>query len=188
MPTELLNKVRRMVADLTVISVFPEESIHAENTLEWLLKLHPEAGLSMQIAALGHDIERSFDEKRIVASDYETYDEYKQAHALNSAQILSQLLEQMGVDQELVDDIAHLVANHERGGDDRSELLKNADILSFFHISLPFFYDRKGPDITRKRCVWAFKLLDDDLRPEVAEFDYMDPELKDLVDDCLGFD
>jgi len=188
MPKELLNRVRLKVADLTMLSVFPEESIHAENTLEWVLKLHPEAGITLQIAALGHDIERSFDEKRIVSSDYETYDEYKQAHALNSAQIFAQILEEMGVDQEMVDDVAHLVANHESGGDERSEILKDADTLSFFHVNLPFFYDRKGADITRKRCVWAYKHLPEDLHIEVEEFDYMDEELRALVHDCLSMD
>ncbi len=37
----------------------PEDPRHAENTLDWLLKLKPDADEALQIAALGHDIERT---------------------------------------------------------------------------------------------------------------------------------
>lgn len=182
------EKIRRKIDELTVHSVFPEEPIHSVNTLEWVLKLKPDADEALQIAALGHDIERSFEDKRIHSEDFDDYSEYKQAHALNSAQILSQMLEEYGVDEGMVDDVARLVAHHEMGGDEREELLKNADSLSFFHVCLPFYFDRKGPDITRKRAVWCYKRLPEDLWGYVAEFDYMDPVLKNLLHETLGME
>lgn len=186
MGNDAIEKVKKKINGLIVQSSFPEEPFHSINTLEWLLRLKPESDSALQLAALGHDIERSFDEKRIRTEDYNSYDEYKQAHALNSAQILSQIMEECGVEQVIVDDVAHLVAHHEMGGDEREEVLKNADTISFFHVCLPLYYDRKGEEITRKRCVWGYKKLPEDLRKVVAEFDYMDDELGDLVRESLG--
>lgn len=185
---DALERVKEKINELIIRSSFPEEPFHSINTLEWVLKLNPNCDTALQVAAIGHDIERSFENKRIKAPDFESYDEYKQAHALNSAQILSQIMEECGVEQEMVDDVARLVAHHESGGDEREEFLKNADTISFFHVCLPLFYDRKGEELTRKRCVWGYKKLPDDLKEIAAGFDYPDEELKDLVRESLGIE
>ncbi len=44
-------------------STTPEDPIHAENTLKWLLELCPEADEALQVAALGHDIDRAMEEQ-----------------------------------------------------------------------------------------------------------------------------
>jgi len=187
MDERTIEDVKREISRLTMQSVFPEEPIHSINTLEWLLKLDPDSDEALRLAALGHDIERSFADKRVYSGDYESYDEYKQAHALNSAQIMSQIMEEHGLDQETVDDVARLVAHHEHGGGRREDLLKDADKLSFFHVCLPFYYDRKGEEITKKRCVWTYRKLSENLRGIIEEFDYMDEGLKRLVGTTLGF-
>ena len=188
METEAIKKVKKKINKVIVQSSFPEEPFHSINTLEWLLKLKPDSDIALQIAALGHDIERAFDGKRVRSTDFDTYDEYKQAHALNSAEIITELMEECGIEQKLIDDVARLVAHHEMGGDEREEVLKNADSISFFHVSLPLYYDRKGPDITRKRCVWGYKKLPDHLKKVVAEFEYMDQELLQLLRESLDFE
>ncbi len=42
-------------------SAVPEDPVHSKNTLEWLLRLNPDADEALKIAALGHDIERAID-------------------------------------------------------------------------------------------------------------------------------
>jgi len=188
MQHESIERVKQRINEAVVQSRYPEEPFHAINTLEWVLKLNPEAGEALQVAALGHDIERSFEEKRVHPEDFRTYDEYKQAHALNSAQILTCIMEEEGVVQEFVDDVAHIVAHHESGGSAREELLKNANTISFFHVCLPLYYDRKGEEIARKRCVWGYKKLPPELREIVTEFDYMDDNIKALVHETLSLE
>ena len=83
-------------------------------------------------------------------------------------------------------DVARLAAHHEAGGDEREELLKNADTLSFFQVCLPLYYDRHGADITRKRLVWGFRKLPPELRCTVLDMEYPDPRLRDLVRDSVG--
>ena len=186
MTDNALEQVKKTINTLIIQSSFPEEPFHSVNTLEWVLKLMPDAGEALQIAALGHDIERAFEDKRIHSEDFDSFEEYKQAHALNSAQIMAQIMEEHGAEQDIVDDVAKLVAHHEIGGDEREEALKNADIISFFHVCLPLYYDRKGEEITRKRAVWGFKKLPEDLRDTVRGFEYMDEELARIMQETLG--
>ena len=186
MGTDAIENVKKRIDEIVSMSPYSEDIFHSINTLEWVLKLYHNADIALQIAALGHDIERGLEDRRVKASYYNTFDEFKQAHALNCAEILVEIMEECGVEQKIIDDVAHLVANHEVGGDEREELLKNADVLSFFHVSLPLYFDRKGPDTTRKRCVWGYKKLPEDLRKVVNEIEYLDEELKELVFKSIG--
>ena len=186
MDSKLFDLVATRIDHIISQSPFPEDVFHSINTLEWVLRLAPDADSALQVAALGPDIERGFPDRRIHASNFKTYDEYKQAHALNCARIFSEILTECGVEQAFIDDAARLVASHETGGDPRQEMLKNADILSFFHVSLPLFNDRRGADITRKRCVWGFKKLPPELQDIVREMEYPDDDLKQLLDESIG--
>ena len=55
------QRIRPIIAG----SQTPEDSRHADNTLEWLLRLQPDAGDALQLAALAHDIERAIEETKV---------------------------------------------------------------------------------------------------------------------------
>jgi len=186
MRSDAIEKVKSKIDKIIILSPYSEDVFHSINTLEWVMKLNPDADTALQIAALGHDIERGMEDRSIKASNYETFDEFKQAHALNCAEILVGIMEEYGVEQKIIDDVAHLVANHEVGGDEREELLKDADTLSFFHVCLPLYFDRRGPETTRKRCVWGYKKLSDHLKKNVMEIDFLDDDLRKLVIESIG--
>ena len=188
MGTDAIEKAKGRIDEIVVLSPYSEDIFHSINTLEWVLKLDPNADIALQIAALGHDIERGLEDRTVKARNYDTFDEFKQAHALNSAGILVKIMEECGVDQNITDDVAHLVANHEVGGNDREDLLKNADVISFFHVCLPLYFDRRGPETTRKRCVWGYKKLPEDLRKHVLEIEFIDEGLRELVMEGIGVD
>ena len=190
MVTDKIERVREKIDEIVSMSPYPEDIFHSINTYEWVLKLDPktDTDIALMISALGHDIERGLEDRRVKASGHESFDEFKQAHALNSAEILVELLEENGVEQELIDDVAHLVANHEVGGDEREDLLMYADVLSFFHVCLPLYFDRRGPETTMKRCVWGYKKLSANLRKLLREIEFMDDELKELIMESIGPD
>ena len=185
MAKDLIEDLKAKITNVISISEYSEDIFHSMNTLEWVLQLKPDADDALQIAALGHDIERGIGKRRISASAYETYDEFKQAHALNSAEILVELMEESGIDQGIVDDVAHLVANHESGGDKREEVLKDANVISFFHVCLPLYYDRRGYETTQKRCVWAYRKLPKKLQKHIKKFEFMDPNLLELMNTSI---
>lgn len=177
--------VKRRIEEIIEKSSVPENPIHSKDTLKWVLKLEPGADEALQIAALGHDIERAIEGRKVRRKDYQNYDDFKRAHSLNSAKILSGLMEECDISRELLDDVAFLVHNHETGGDRRSDILKDADSISFFHVNLPYYFERNSIEETKKRCLWGYRKLPDNLKAVVAEFSYKDKKLESLVRSSL---
>jgi len=178
--------VKKRIEEIIRASPVPEDPIHSKNTLEWLLRLKPEADEGLQIAALGHDIERAIEERKVRREDYKNYDGFKDAHASNSAKILAEIMKECTTGRELVDDTFFLVCHHERGGTRHADILRDADSISFFHVNLPYYFIRNGAEETKKRCLWGYRRLPDNLKGLVAEFDYQNKELTSLVRMCVG--
>ena len=156
--------------------------------MKWLLKLKPNADEALKIAALGHDIERAIEERKIKRSNYKTYEKFKDAHALNSAKIIVETMEDCKINQELIDDVYFLVCHHERGGDNRVNVLRDADTISFFDVNLQFYFKRNDEKETKKRWLWGYNKLPSNLKSTVAEFKYRDKKLKSLVDTWIADD
>lgn len=148
-------RIREIIAGSQV----PEDLTHAENTLQWLLRLDSQADSALQLAAFAHDIDRAIETRKVRRSDYSDYDAFKAAHAANGATILREILEECQVVSSLADEVCLLVARHEFGGDGRADLLKEADSLSFFEVNLPFYYQREGWEETQRRCAWGYSRL-----------------------------
>jgi len=171
------QKIRKIIAGSNV----PEDPIHAGNTLKWLLKLEPKADQAFQIAALAHDIERANEKQKIKRNDYEDFDLFKQAHANNSAKILQEILEKCGVTEPITKEACRLVAIHETGGDANSDLLKDADSISFFENNLPHYYKREGKEETKRRAAWGYLRISKQRRDIIKNISYQDKNLVGLV-------
>jgi len=149
------QKIRLVVAGSRV----PEDSRHADNTLEWLLRLEPDADDALQLAALAHDIDRAIEKTKVKRADFDDYDAFKAAHARNGAEILRPILSACGVEHNTVDEACRLLEVHEVGGDYRSDLLKDADSISYFEVNLPFYYRREGWNEAKRRSSWGYRRL-----------------------------
>ncbi len=176
-----MNCVKSKIEEIIKKSSVPEDPVHSKNTLEWLVQLEPDADDALQIAALGHDIERAIEHQKVKRKDYRNYDDFKEAHSLNSAKILSGLMEECNIDRKFMDDVTFLVRNHETGGSRRADILKNADSVSFFHVNLPYYLERNGIEETKRRCIWGYRRLLDNLKEVVAGFHYKNKELKTIL-------
>ncbi len=181
-----IDCVKKKIEEIIKKSPVPEDPIHSKNTLEWLLKLMPDADEAFKIAALGHDIERAIEERKVKRNDYRNYGEFKHDHALNSAKILVEIMKQCNVNQELIDKVFFLVQNHEIGGNKKVDLLRDADSISFFHVNLPHYFARNTVEETKRRFLWGYKKLPDDLKDVVAEFGYQAKNLESLVRDWIS--
>ncbi len=149
------QKIRLVVAGSQV----PEDSRHADNTLEWLLRVEPHADDALQLAALAHDIDRAIEELKVERAGFDDYDTFKAAHARNGAEILRPILTECGVERHIVDEACRLVEVHEVGGDFRSDLLKDVDSISYFEVNLPFYYRREGWNEAKRRSSWGYRRL-----------------------------
>jgi hypothetical protein len=166
-------------------SEVPEDPLHAENTLAWVLKLAPEADEALQLAALGHDIDRAIKTRRIQKNRFHSFDEFKAAHASNSAEILRSILEECNVDERVSLEVCRLVSLHETGGDVRSDILKNADALSYFQDNLPLYFARNGWNETKRRSVWGYARLSPELRRIVGQFRFESEDLNALLKEVI---
>ena len=175
------QKIRLVIAASRV----PEDSRHADNTLEWLLRLQPDAGDVLQLAALAHDIERAIEETKVERADFDDYGAFKAAHARNGTEILRPMLTACGVEQDVVDEACRLVAVHEVGGDPSSDLLKDADSISYFDVNLPLYYHREGRVETQRRSRWGYRRLSPRAKEIVKNIVYEEEALVCLLRDVI---
>ncbi len=173
--------VKSKIEEIVKKSPVPEDLSHSRNTLEWVLKLDPGADEALKIAALGHDIERAIEERKVKRKNFRNYDEFKDAHASNSAKVMIGIMKKCGISKKLSADIFSLVRYHETGTAKRIDILRNADSISFFDVNLPYYFVRNGPKETKKRCLWGYGRLSRHLKSTVVEFVYRDKELEALV-------
>ena len=183
---ESIERVRARIREVISGSSVPEDPRHSTNTLEWLLKFQPRADEALQLAALGHDIDRAVDESKVLRSDFSDYDDFKAAHARHSAEMLLEILQQCGVeDPALADEVYRLVCSHEVGGDARSDLLVDADSLSYFDVNLPLYRERNSREETLRRCAWGFRRLSKRARGIATELHPHDDELAQLMKEAI---
>ena len=95
----------------------PEDPGHSRNTLEWLLRFDPKADPALRIAALGHDIERAVEARKVQRGDFADYDAFKAAHARNSAAMLGEIKSRMLLPRQKDDE-------EEEEHDPRAELIR----------------------------------------------------------------
>lgn len=170
-------RIRRVVAGSRV----PEDPRHADNTLEWMLRMQPHAGCALQIAALAHDIDRADENRKVKRADYDTYDAFKVAHARHGAEILHPILTECGVPPHVVIEACRLVKVHEVGGDPRGDLLKDADSISYFDVNLPLYFQREGWAETKRRSRWGYQRLSAQAREALKLIRYPEDALRRLL-------
>lgn len=132
---------------------------HALDVWQWVLRLDPEAGAAVQLAALFHDVERIFTEadsrgEQAVAD----YDDYKARHAERSALVTEEVLRDQGTPAGLRGRVAGLIAGHDQPGrvdGPDGELLEDADALSFFSLNSSGYLSYYGAEQARRKIGWT---------------------------------
>jgi len=175
------QKIRAIVSK----SRIPEDSIHAENVLEWLMKLKPDADEALQIAALAHDIDRADERGKVQRADFNDYNEFKAAHSRNSAKVLKEVLHECQLEQSIIEEACQLVEHHEIGGDPRSDLLKDADSISYFEVNMPLYLQREGYEETLKRCIWGYRRLSPKMKKICRNMTYPQPPLNNILKEAI---
>jgi hypothetical protein len=148
---------------------------HALDVWQWTLRLAPQAGLAVQLAALFHDVERLASEadarSEHQAADYQAF---KDAHARQGAEMADAALARAGVDAGTRRRVGRLIAGHERPpaeGDPEAEeiaLLNDADALSFLSLNSVGYLDYFGPEATRRKVAWTLRRLRPEARRHLA--------------------
>jgi hypothetical protein len=142
--------------------------LHLEKTVDWLKKLYPQADEALLIAGMAHDIERAFREEMVYQKMFLSEHAFQDSvfldyHQQRSARIITDFLKTIDCPAELSDKVYHLVARHETGGDFESNLLKDADSLSFFQNNIDHFITVKVKETSvekvRNKFTWMFERI-----------------------------
>lgn len=173
---------------------------HLLNTLQWaavlehgvdiptvrsLMPITPE----IKIAAMGHEFERTTG-NCLRPHDFQSFDLYKQASHIRSAELVAELGRKLDIPQEIVGEVTRLIRNsvfsdHE----ERASILREADALSAFSLSLPFFVAPllASEKIMHDICSWEFNRLGARGRKHLMRFNtrFVDPRLQRYVGDAL---
>lgn len=175
-----VNRAAQRIRQVLAASPVPEDPGHAENTLLWLLRMHPAAGDALRLAALAHDIERARPD-RLQRHQFGDYDTFKQAHADEGADIADGILAAAGVAADVRAAVRNLIRRHETGGDPDSDLLRDADSLSYFDHNLPLYHAREGYAETLRRARWGYARLSQRARHFYRQIQHEDGRLNQLL-------
>jgi hypothetical protein len=162
---------------------------HSLDVWQWTLRLAPEAGLAVQLAALLHDVERLLSEadrrNEHAAADY---GDFKHAHARGGVRLADALLVEAGDCPALRERVAALIAGHEGGqtaADPDLGLLADADSLSFFSFNSPGFLRYFGPGHTRRKVAFTLGRMSPAARGRLAGLRLV-PEIAAMVQDIAS--
>lgn len=152
---------------------------HLLNTVDWVLKLSPDAGDGLILAALSHDVERAFrqgDVLNILKNSQEGFRDknFLRLHQERGAEIVANFLAQKGASSELVEKVRKNILKHEDGGDEEQNLLKDADSISFFDNEHALrFIEKKLPTDGVEKVInkinWMFQRITSARAKEIAQ-------------------
>jgi len=157
---------------------------HSQLVWQWVLKLKPDADIALQISALGHDIDRSFEDRK-KRQDFATYDEYKKEHALLSAQIMCNILQKYDFDKTTIDKVKHLIENHEVGGEGDVEILKGADSIAFFN-NLSHYRQLHTQEQTIDKIKFMYERLNEKAKLMINSINFKSMELEELFEEAIN--
>ena len=158
---------------------------HAQLTWKWILKQKPNADIPLQLAALAHDYDRSFPDRERV-DNHNTYEEYKQAHAKKSAQMVADLMTKHNFAPDAIKNVRYLIENHEIGGDGDLQILTNADSLSYFEGSVPFYRQRHSEEETKDKITFMYKRTSKSIHKFIKQIKFKDKEVNKLYQDTIS--
>jgi uncharacterized protein DUF4202 len=165
---------------------------HALDVWQWVLRLAPDADLTVQIAALFHDVERLMSEADArIEHRSPDYQAFKNIHALRGATLADAALERAGLDAETRRGVSRLIAEHEQppvAGDPQAEdlaLLNDADALSFLSLNSVGYLDYFGPEQTRRKVAYTVRRLEASARRYITGMRLL-PQIAAAVADELN--
>ncbi len=175
----MLDQVKKFVNESFNQGNNEKSMAHFEQAVYWLKILKPDADEPMQIAAYAHDIGRAFRKTNTAETfkDKEFNDPHVLAeHGETGARIISEFLKNEGYNKEAISRIYNMVRYHEEGGDVESDLIKDADSLSYLEVNAPKFVEKLvkplGKEKIKRKIDWMYNRISSMKAKELAKLYY----------------
>lgn len=191
MKNEKYLNIKRDIRDIVRKSPLDWDHIHSERVLFWLMILKPDADEILKVSALAHDIERGITGITEIThlQDYTDINQFKKEHALRSANFAEKLLIKYGYGEADIKRARKLIENHEEGGDEETNILRDADSIAFFDYNLEPTFNRNklmgsdALDRTKSKIKYMFDRISPKAQKIIKKFEYGNPEIRDLIKD-----
>ena len=158
-----------------------EDPGHSENAWKWLLSLKPDADEVLQLAVIGHDIERALPD-RLTRESFTTYDEYKSAHAKRAGQLVAHIARESGYSDEEAKKIERLIGGAEFSSNDPEvQLISDADSISFFDYNVHFYLERSGKGRTKQKMKFMYDRVSGLAKQEIDKILDENPDIAKLL-------
>ncbi len=179
------NKIKRFVTESLQGKGNVEDMVlrHLLDTEKYVTVLHNKIigkvpSEELLIASLGHDIERAFRDVNVYKKMYHSANgfldkNFLKYHQKRSAEILTDFLKKNNYPPIKIKKVYKLVRNHEFGGDLDTNILKDADSISFFINNVNHFIKVKTVESSiekvKEKLNWMFERITFKESKEIAE-------------------
>lgn len=183
-----MNRFNLVLEEIKTITKNAEDKTeygHSQSVWQWVLKIKPEADIALQIAALGHDIDRSLNDYRNMKAKHATYAEYKKEHVLLSAKITCDILKKHNFDKTTIDRVKYLIENHETGGEGDVATLMSADSLAFFN-NLVHYRQKHTHEQTIDKIKYMYNRLSDQAKSMANRIGFENAESEELFKEAIN--
>lgn len=178
--------LKEKILSILAKSPVEEDEVHAKLVLTWMLKIKPDADVAMQIAALSHDIDRAMSRISESQLKIDDYNKYKEEHALRSADFVSEILKKESYPEEIIKKVSYLVSKHETGGDEESDILKDADSLAYFEYNIPFYLKRNGIERTMEKIKFMYTRLSPHGKELANNLEFQNEQINNIYNDVVS--
>lgn len=121
---------------------YPRELVFSRRVTHWLLRLAPDAGEAVQLAARGHTLRRWEILRTRYPNDTAGYHAWRDATAAHSADAAEMLLRPIGYPDEVIRRVRRLITRELFPRDPDAQRLEDADCLAFLELKLTDYLDR----------------------------------------------
>ncbi len=161
---------------------------HFEQTLYWVQHLKPDADEPVLIAAYAHDTARAFS-KQTTEETFKSKEfndpEILKKHQEEGAGIVADFLQKEHYGGKSIERVINMIRHHEEGGDEESNLIMDADSISYLeinaikHIKL---VNSLGDEKIKRKIDWMYERISSDKARALAE-----PFYKKAITSLLNF-
>jgi len=95
-----------------------------------------------------------------------------------SAKIIVNLLNKQNYNKNIISKVEKLVLKHEFGGDLESNILKDADSISFFEENLELYFIEFGEEKTRNKIKFMYNRISSKTKELIKELNIKNPKLE----------
>ncbi|MDD4333251.1 MAG: DUF4202 family protein [Patescibacteria group bacterium] len=186
-----INRLKNEIQDIISRSPVKTDLEHAISTRKWVLRLKPNADLVLQIAALAHDIERGLQKAESQKSinrkeNFRNYYRCNEIHSQKSAKIIVNILEKYQFNKNFIAKVKRLVLRHEFGGDKESNILMDADSLSFFERNFDGYLKKYGQKKAEKKIKFMYSRMSEKAKKLSFKIKFQNTGLKKLFAEVIN--